>query len=1000
MRFHTELLTNTFSTKKIVSKSGSLFVFFLFFLNLSFSQQVTWGYNFGSANGDYAASNHIDGAGNIYICGEFTGSNIDFDPSASNAFLSSNGMSDGFLAKYNSSGQHQLSFSIGGGNIDKIAAVATDAQGNIYITGFFRGLNVDFDPSSSTAILNSNGDGGGDPGYGGDIFVAKYSATGQYIWAFNIGGSSLGDNGLTIKVDQNANVYVGGYFRTNIDFDPSTSTAFLNADLGTAFIAKYNPAGAYQWAYNFGLANQDNVVYDIDLDLAGNVYITGFFQGTNIDFDPSASTALLSSNGFFDVYVAKYSPSGQYQFAFSVGSFNADVARGITIDNNNNIYIIGDFNGTNIDFDPSTNSNLLSSNSSADVFVAKYTSTGQYVWAFSAGATGTELGWDIDVSSNSVYITGSFSGTSDFNPSAVVDNLASVGDNDIFVGKYSSNGEYQCAFSIGSSGDDSGLGIQVVDNENFYLAGKFLGTGIDFAPSASTFILNSNGSSDAFLAKYFWPPAILPSGILIGDTICVGLNAQLTFTSITGVSPFTIVYSDGVNSFTQSNIMSGVPFNVQINPSTTTLYTVVSIQDALRCSAPNLSPGISATIVVESVAGIQTNNDTTICFGDSVQLVATGAQTYSWTPAASLSNPSIPNPVATPLVFTQYIVTGVTAGGCNASDTVNVSVYQRPNIVISNDTSICKNSSVQLTVTGGIVYLWSPSASLNNPASATPIATPLLGTTYSVLITDLNSCQHIDSVRIDILPDPVFSINTPVDICLNESVQLLASGGNSYNWQPSQGLSGQNIPNPLATPSTTTTYSVTITENTCNQSALLSTVITVHPLPQISVSKSNDIDCTNSQSQLNAVGAVQYFWSPATFLSDPRIANPVATPNLTTSFTVIGSSTAGCSDTATINIQVLNTNKGEYWVPTAFTPNNDGLNDCFRATKWGIINKIEFSIYNRWGQKIFTTNNPADCWDGTFKGVKQDPGVYIYVIKANTSCDDNIFRKGTFVLIR
>jgi hypothetical protein len=180
-------------------------------------------------------------------------------------------------------------------------------------------------------------------------------------------------------------------------------------------------------------------MFDLDLDGGGNVYATGYFQGTNIDFDPSPATAALSSAGNYDAFVAKYTASGQYLFGFRIGGFGIDVSRGITIDNSDNFYLVGDFEGSNIDFDPSPATALLSSNGAGDVFVAKYSSTGQYLWAFNAGSGGSEIGWDIDNDNNNIYVTGGFTGISDFNPTAATDNLTSNGGRDIFLAKYSSS---------------------------------------------------------------------------------------------------------------------------------------------------------------------------------------------------------------------------------------------------------------------------------------------------------------------------------------------------------------------------------------------------------------------------------------------------------------------------------------------------------------------------------------------------------------------------------
>jgi gliding motility-associated-like protein len=114
----------------------------------------------------------------------------------------------------------------------------------------------------------------------------------------------------------------------------------------------------------------------------------------------------------------------------------------------------------------------------------------------------------------------------------------------------------------------------------------------------------------------------------------------------------------------------------------------------------------------------------------------------------------------------------------------------------------------------------------------------------------------------------------------------------------------------------------------------------------------------------------------------------------------MGTDQSGCANYDSVTVNVTNINKGGYLMPTAFTPNNDGKNDCYRVRFWGVRQELDFSIYNRWGERIFHTTNSNGCWDGTYKGVLQDPGVFIYMIKAKTSCENSVFRKGTFVLIR
>jgi gliding motility-associated-like protein len=416
--------------------------------------------------------------------------------------------------------------------------------------------------------------------------------------------------------------------------------------------------------------------------------------------------------------------------------------------------------------------------------------------------------------------------------------------------------------------------------------------------------------------------------------------------------------------------------------------------------APVLIKRDSVRITVDKPL-VQASPDASICPGGSVQLNSNGAVSYSWSPSTGLNNATAANPLATPATTTQYVVTGTNANGCAANDTVVITVNPKPTIVKSPDPTICKNTSTQLSASGGTIYSWTPTSGLNDPNIANPIATVNTNTVYYVTVTDaVTTCSNIDSIRVNVHPDPVFSVMAPPPaICQNESVQLSASGGDIYSWQPGGSLSNPSIANPVATPATSTTYTVQVTETTCNNSTVLQTTVTVNPLPNIHASKSNDLDCSLGQSQLLATGGLSYTWSPSTGLDNPTVANPVASPVATTLYTVKGTDQSGCSAFDSVKVNVLVINESHYEMPNAFTPNGDGLNDCFGVKYWGVIQEFEFSVYNRWGQRLFYSKNPGACWDGTFRGVAQDIGVYVYMIKAKTLCGET-FRKGLFTLIR
>ncbi len=435
-----------------------------------------------------------------------------------------------------------------------------------------------------------------------------------------------------------------------------------------------------------------------------------------------------------------------------------------------------------------------------------------------------------------------------------------------------------------------------------------------------------------------------------------------------------------------------IPNPIATPAATTTYY--IKVADAVGCSKSD-----SVKITTSAPPVIIKSNDISICKNTSTQLFASGGATYLWNPALSLSNPTIANPVATPNLSTTYYVKVTNASGCAKSDSVKVLINPVPLITKSNDTTICNQTSVQIFATGGNSYMWSPASSLNNAASNSPIASPLAATTYIVNIIDSYLCSFKDSVKINVRTPAMFTVSPDASICLGSPKQLQASGGDTYSWNPIMNLSDPNISNPLASPSTTTTYTVTIRENTCNETGTLSTTVSTLPIPNVNAYSSNDISCTQGSSQLSATGAASYTWSPATNLNSSSISNPVANPAITTLYTVTGKNLNGCSNSDTVIVKVDFGLNALYLLPNSFTPNGDGINDCFGLKYWGQVSDIDFNIYNRYGEKVFHSGDANVCWDGKYKQKLQDANIFVFTIKAKTACG-LVQRKGTVALIK
>ena len=423
--------------------------------------------------------------------------------------------------------------------------------------------------------------------------------------------------------------------------------------------------------------------------------------------------------------------------------------------------------------------------------------------------------------------------------------------------------------------------------------------------------------------------------------------------------------------------------------------------------APVMMQTDSVTIDVESPAVMATPVTASVCPGIPLQLQAAGSATYSWSPVTGLNNPTISSPVSL-LPASQtggtfiYTVTGTSVRGCVASATATIN--QLPELLMPGpvDSAICKGDRAQLYASGGINYSWSPAGLLDNASSATPVATPPGTTEFHLSATDANGCMEQDSVTIRIRAATVFKAPPDQSICDGLSVKLTSGNGPGfvYLWTPATALSDPSSPAPVAGPDETITYTLQISDSICSAyDSSFAIQVTVYPSPVLTVRKDNDIDCSVHSAQLHVTGGLSYVWYPAQGLNNAFSADPIASVDNTTTFIVKGTSSNGCYTYDSLTVGVTATGANTFVVPNAFTPNGDGHNDCFGVNHWGDVQLEEMQIFNRWGVRVFSTRNPSDCWDGTFRGQPQEAGAYPYEIRAHTFCGE-IIRKGVVMLIR
>ncbi len=394
--------------------------------------------------------------------------------------------------------------------------------------------------------------------------------------------------------------------------------------------------------------------------------------------------------------------------------------------------------------------------------------------------------------------------------------------------------------------------------------------------------------------------------------------------------------------------------------------------------------------------------DTLICNKDSLQLLTNGNGTIQWNPSPTLLNPSSPSPIVFPKVSTWYYVT-LNDQGCINRDSVRVRVTDKVNLLAMGDTVICQGDAIQLKlVSDGFKFSWTPAANFINPLIANPFATTNSTTVYEVTAA-IGSCSAKDQVMVSTVPYPAVNAGADTMLCFNTRGQLNGStNGSSFKWSPSIYVSNSTILNPFVLPAKTTAFILTAYDKKGCPKPGVDTVM-VMVLPNINAFAGDDTAIIIGQDlQLHATGGTGYVWSPTIGINAPNIANPIARFNEPTEgmrYQVSVYNQAGCVDTASFFLKVYSTLPSVF-VPSAFTPNNDGRNDLLRPLSAGIKSLDHFSIYNRWGRLVFTTRQQLQGWDGSINGVPQGTGTFIWSVQAIDYLGHAYNRQGTVILLR
>jgi len=404
-------------------------------------------------------------------------------------------------------------------------------------------------------------------------------------------------------------------------------------------------------------------------------------------------------------------------------------------------------------------------------------------------------------------------------------------------------------------------------------------------------------------------------------------------------------------------------------------------------------------------------HDTAICKGAVFQIPATGnpAFTFSWSPVQGLSNPSIVNPIVSIDTTTTFTLVADNPNCPALIKTITIDVQPTPIVDLGPDAVLCQwdalpiNAIVTPTWYSGYAYTWIPHPDLYNNNSGQKIFSGQSDTTLWLTVTTPAGCNSSDSINIKVHPGN-FAFITPVDtlICPGQSVTIEVTGGVSYQWTPSNYLTGNSDSLKLSTPVKDVAYTVLATDiYGCTDTVYSSVNLYSEAftgLPDTVFLYPGEVYQMNPQGN-----ALYYHWWPPTGLSavagvnPTTIANPLASPENDSRYYVEAITEAGCRITDSIYIVLIPDSYLD--IPNAFSPGSPP-NEVFKVIRKGEATLHYFRVYNRWGNKVFETKDINEGWDGKYNGIPQPLGVYVFIVEAVTNAGKQFKRVGNVTLIR
>ncbi len=967
---------------------------------------------------------------------------------------------------------------IGGSGNETPHSLVVNTSNELYLLGSTGSADFPATPGAHDASFNGGTAVGiGQPWYGmlggygyghdsgTDIVVAHFTADATALVASTFVGGS-GNDGIN-NVATLVHNY-GDHFRGEIALDPleypvvATTTQSLDMPIsanapqstfggGTqdAFIFRLDPLLATLSATYFGGSGNDSG-YGVQFDSNGQVFVTGGTTSNNLSLPGQPYQGSYSGNG--DGYVLRLSADlGQSLSATYVGTPQYDQSYFVQIDLDDDVYVVGQTHGAY------PVSSGVYGNPGSSQFIHKLDNAlGASSWST---VIGSGLG-DEDIAPSAFLVSDCgqiyFSGWGGMvNHYVAADNSTTVGlpvtadayqpatDNSDFylmvLAEDAAALNYATFFGGSNSNEHVDGGTSRFDKHGTVYQAVCAGCGgnNDF-PTTPGAWSNTNNSFNCNMGVFKFALLQPTAHIEVdGPSFACLPGATVTFINLSqGGTLFDWDFGDGTGT------TEFEPTHTYTSPGQYTVRLVLSDEDV--CTS-NDTAYLDITVILPEPATI--DPVPVLCVGGSLQLQAHGGHVYQWLPADGITNLTVADPVVQPGTTTTYTVIVTDSCGTDTAS-IEVVVAEPIGVGAGEDATVCLGGTVQLTATGGATYSWTPGTSLDDPASATPTASPADTTLYHVLITTDQGCEVEDSVLVIVQYNAPVPLANDTVICKGDAAQLHVQGGDTYAWQPMAGITDLQVPDPVVAPLAPTTYTVLV-GNACGTT---STTVFVDVLSVLAEAWPDTTVCPGEPLVLHASGGTVFQWAPVVSTADSLELDPAAAG----SYWAVVQNDLGCADTASVNValfppasvsagfegtvdwgdsvqihaygsgtflwspdstlscadcpepfasplsttiytveitdgngckatdQVTVYFRGSIFLPNTFTPNGDGVNDRFFALAHEVT-EYRLLVFNRWGGQVFATDRLEGAWDGTFHGMDSPIDTYVWRVDYTTA---------------